>query len=418
MKRSLPALVAALLLSIALPAAAFAEATPSASPSESPSPSPVASAAPSASPATKETRVDEARKKLREDQAKNGDLLDLLQKTDELRTAAEKALLEITHQLEEITKALAAFKVHQQAARIELAQKSAELVRAVKTLDRQRGILNDRASHLYQIGPAGFLPYVIGAANVNDAMMAEEYGRYALEADTSAVIAFRAAAGVVRRARREVAMRKHSLDAQVASATAQKKALQDLHNRQDEIRRELFSSMGLKVGALSKLLHSANPFASVLASYSSAGNGFTNLINEAQEGEKKAAFVADWLKRPVPGRVTSPYGWRIHPVYGYLSFHTGADFAADLGTPLHPVAPGTIIDAGYFGAFGSTVIIDHGNHIATIYAHLSRIFVMPGDRVTLKTLIGEVGSTGWSTGPHLHFEVRVNGKPDEPTHWL
>jgi murein DD-endopeptidase MepM/ murein hydrolase activator NlpD len=414
--RFLTFVVAVATLTTVTARASYAEGTPTPSPSDTPAATPSASPSPTSSPATKQERLDEARRKLRDDQ--NGGLLKLLQQTDEIRHALEQALQQIRTQLDEAGKRLEESKAAQAIAKVDLARATAALRRARAVLARRRDILNEHAASLYMIGPAGFLPAVIGAANINDAMIAAEYGRYALRADSDAVNTFRAAAETVRRMQLDVAARKHSLDAQVRSAAAEQKALQELLARQNDIKYQLFGSMGQQAGMLSKVLNSSNPFGIVLASYSSATSGFTDVINEAQDGQAKAEFVEHWLTRPVPGRISSPYGWRVHPIYDYLSFHTGVDMSAEEGTMLRPSRAGRIIDAGYFGAFGLTVLIDHGNHIATVYAHLSRVFVEPGDTVTMKSDIGTVGSTGWSTGPHLHFEVRVNGKPQEPTHWF
>jgi len=103
--------------------------------------------------------------------------------------------------------------------------------------------------------------------------------------------------------------------------------------------------------------------------------------------------------------VTSPYGWRIHPVYKSRRFHTGLDLAAPKGTPVYSFENGMVVYAGYYGAFGKTVIVDHGE-IKTMYAHLSRFSVEKSDEVNAGDKLGEVGTSGTSTGYHLHFEIK------------
>jgi murein DD-endopeptidase MepM/ murein hydrolase activator NlpD len=413
------AAVVTVALVLAFGPAALAQESPSPTPSPSlsappVSPSPSPSASPTAAP-TKQDRVEAARRKLR---VENTDLLTLLKKGDELRGIIDNAIRQIAVQRQKAEDRLVESRAAAARAAVAVRQIEAALKVAIADLVRQKGVLNDRAAAMYIIGPQGYLPAMLAARDINDALAAAEYGRRALQYEAGAVIAFRAAEEKVRKKTLELRARKRALDTQMRAAEEEAKALQELQKRQWEIRNNLFTNMGANVEALSKLLGSENPFGAIIASYSTAGSGFTDLINEAQAGQKAGQFVTDWLQRPVTGEISSPFGYRIHPIYGYVSFHTGIDISADEGLPIHPAQAGTVIDAGYFGAFGNTIVLDHGNHIATIYAHLSSIMVAPGDRVKLTTIIGRVGSTGWSTGPHLHFEVRLGGKPQEPSHWL
>jgi murein DD-endopeptidase MepM/ murein hydrolase activator NlpD len=114
--------------------------------------------------------------------------------------------------------------------------------------------------------------------------------------------------------------------------------------------------------------------------------------------------------------VTSPYGWRIHPVFGDRRFHKGVDYGAPLGTPVFAVADGTVEDAGWRGNYGRYVRLDHGTGLATAYAHLSRIAkgLANGQHVRQGQVIGYVGQTGVATGPHLYYEVIVDGEQVDP----
>lgn len=122
---------------------------------------------------------------------------------------------------------------------------------------------------------------------------------------------------------------------------------------------------------------------------------------------------------PVTGaRISSPYGYRIHPITGVKKLHTGTDFAVSQGTDVHAADSGNVIVAEWWNGYGNCVIIDHGNNIWTLYGHLSKINVQKGDNVKRGEVIAESGNTGASTGPHLHFEVRVNGTPVDPMPYL
>lgn len=128
------------------------------------------------------------------------------------------------------------------------------------------------------------------------------------------------------------------------------------------------------------------------------------------------------LLRPVPGSVTSPYGMRTHPIYGYRSLHDGVDFGGACGTPIYSPADGVVVEQYYQSAWGKRVIVDHGLirgvGVATISNHLSAYAVSPGQRVQRGQVIGYVGTTGWSTGCHLHWTVMQNGSPVDPMKWL
>ena len=117
---------------------------------------------------------------------------------------------------------------------------------------------------------------------------------------------------------------------------------------------------------------------------------------------------------PLSGTITSPFGWRSNPFGGSPDFHPGLDIAAPMGTTVTAAATGTVILAQWYGGYGNFVMIDHGGHVATGYGHLSAIYVSVGQHVQRGQAIGAVGSTGHSTGPHCHFEIRINGKPVDP----
>ena len=124
------------------------------------------------------------------------------------------------------------------------------------------------------------------------------------------------------------------------------------------------------------------------------------------------------LTWPVRGQISSPFGWRTHPVYQSQQFHGGIDIAVNTGSPVRAAAGGFVAESGWKGGFGNTLIIDHGHDISTLYAHNSQLLVQSGERVYQGQVVARSGNTGVSTGPHLHFEIRIDGDAVDPMDWL
>lgn len=134
---------------------------------------------------------------------------------------------------------------------------------------------------------------------------------------------------------------------------------------------------------------------------------------QSSPGSSKVYTGGRFLK-PASGRVTSGFGMRYHPILHKSRLHAGIDFGASSGSPVLAAAAGTVVSAGWRGGYGNCIVIDHGGGISTLYGHMSRLFAHDGEKVSRGQKIGAVGSTGLATGPHLHWEVRVNGSPVNP----
>jgi murein DD-endopeptidase MepM/ murein hydrolase activator NlpD len=142
-------------------------------------------------------------------------------------------------------------------------------------------------------------------------------------------------------------------------------------------------------------------------------------LMEAMLLQQKVKKVALPSNRPVStGWYSSNFGWRIDPFTGKNAFHEGVDFMADVGTPIHAAGGGIVVFAGTDAGYGNMIVLDHGNGLTSRYAHASKISVKVGDVVMKGQKIAEVGNTGRSTGAHLHFEVRHQGAPQNPQHYL
>ena len=133
---------------------------------------------------------------------------------------------------------------------------------------------------------------------------------------------------------------------------------------------------------------------------------------------KSTATSSGRFNWPITGRIVSKFGYRRHPLWGGFHLHTGVDIAAPYGKPIICADSGEVIYSGWWDGYGKAVVIDHGRGYTTVYGHMSRIYMQVGQKVEKSQVIGLIGSTGFSTGPHLHFEIRYNGKPVDPLPYL
>jgi len=143
-------------------------------------------------------------------------------------------------------------------------------------------------------------------------------------------------------------------------------------------------------------------------------------VARAEIGQYAHTLVAVPVRKPVTGEVdmSSPFGMRLDPFLGRPAIHTGIDLRGEIGEPVHATAAGKVSIAGREGGYGNMVEINHGNGLATRYGHLSKILVKVGQTVHIGEVVGLIGSTGRSTGPHLHYETRVNGEAVDPQKFL
>lgn len=233
----------------------------------------------------------------------------------------------------------------------------------------------------------------------------------------------------VARQRREAAAnlgRKQALEAQAEAVQA---TVQGLVAARASARRQADAARIADVAQLRSLRKEQQRIAAVLKRRADAARARAAAAAAAAgksagpvPGDNGPAPSGGFLSYPVQGTVTSPFGWRIHPIYGYRSLHDGTDFGASCGTPITAAASGRVLEEYFQTAWGNRIIIDHGVHdgvsLATISNHLSAYAVGVGDQVTRGQVIGYVGTTGWSTGCHLHFTVLANGTPVDPMTWF
>ena len=336
---------------------------------------------------------------------------------------ASALVREVAAELAEIRKKLPIAEAALKKARAELAvaqekdrqaaEKLAELESQLeitqKTYDQTRSFVADVARTIYQDGPLATLEIILGATDPNDfsqKLMAMqtyignqnakieqlETIKAQLETEQAAVAAQKVILEKEKAAALEAAKRAKAAEEEVIRLIAkQKTALAKAESEREATRKryEQLRAEQIRLQQLARLR---------------AGLG---------------GSIPGELYWPVQGaRVSQNVGPRRHPVFGYRSCHTGMDLAAGTGTPIAAAATGIVTAVTTLRAYGRVIVIAHNGGLSTMYAHLSRFNVSVGQGVAVGDTIGFVGSSGWSTGPHLHFEVHVNGTPFNPLGWF
>ena len=344
------------------------------------------------------------------------------------KSEAEKTIGTVYEQLHaiqiELDTATAELK-QVQADRIRLDQDitktEAELKAAQERLQSREKVFYKRVRDIYINGRLSYLDVVVGSKDFSDFANRMEMLKRILQADMELI-------NTIKTEREEIASKKAKLEADRAKVLElekvaqekqtiinQKKAerqavLERAMNDRDTADRAYNELMASSASITAMLQQRAAERAAAAAAASQGGGGGGATTTWVQGTGQLAA--------PVNAPITSDFGWRIHPIYGTSRLHAGTDFGVDEGTPVHAADGGVVVEAGWISGYGYTVIIDHGNGISTLYAHNSDVAVSPGQTVSKGQVVSYSGNTGGSTGPHLHFEVRINGEPTDPMGYL
>lgn len=195
--------------------------------------------------------------------------------------------------------------------------------------------------------------------------------------------------------------------------------LRDEREAQAALRREVDAEIATRNDLLEVMRARQAEFQAPVIALQEQSASVAGALQERQGSQTPSPGAGVRLSAPIPGApVVSAFGGRIHPVYGDYRLHTGVDLDAVSGTPIRAAGDGVVVSAGWLGGYGQATIIEHGGPLATLYAHQSQLLVSVGQRVTGGQVIGRVGCTGTCTGPHLHYEVRINGDPVNPAGYL
>jgi murein DD-endopeptidase MepM/ murein hydrolase activator NlpD len=216
-----------------------------------------------------------------------------------------------------------------------------------------------------------------------------------------------------------VARRRAEVKAQRDLVASKRNALTTAKSTQETLKAQAIAAAAEANSLLKQVRSRRAEFQAKYNQLKAQSDAIARLLKSRQSNQGPAPSGHGVLAVPIPGApITDYFGPRVHPIFGDTRMHTGIDFGASEGTPIHAAADGVVVSAGPQGGYGNATIIDHGNSLATLYAHQSRMVVTAGQSVKRGQVIGYVGHTGYATGPHLHFEVRVDGTPVDPMKYL
>lgn len=293
----------------------------------------------------------------------------------------------------------------------EKARRQAER-RADRALDRLRA---QAVASYVRGGNSSLLEAVLAARNGQEAGQALAYGNAAV-GDTDALLrTLRKARDLERRQARAAAKAR-------ADAATHRQKIEDatkLLVTARDTQKKLVALVDLKLAAVNKNLKIVQTrkllVQGELDGGGGAGGGIGSILAGLQADQPDYQLGAVDIADPIDGgKVSSKFGIRFHPVLHVYRLHAGCDIGSPVGTPIHAAADGIVVMAQVTGGYGNATVIDHGNSLATLYGHQSKILVTPGQLVKQGDVIGLVGNTGLSTGPHLHFETRIKGSPVNP----
>ena len=339
--------------------------------------------------------------------------------------SVSEQLRQIEEQLRQATAELGTIKEQRVAVENDITLNERQLAEAQKRLEGRESVFYKRVRDIYINGRLSYLDVVIGSKDFSDFANRLEVLKRIIDSDITLI-------NEIKKERAEIEAHKQKLEADRAKLVElekaalakqaeieQKKAernvvLQKAQNDRATAMQaiEELNASSAQVSAMLKERQAARAAAAAsaaaAAAQSSGGQG-------ASDNWVQGTGQLGW---PVSGEITSPYGYRVHPIWGTTIYHSGIDIGVDEGTPVHAADGGVVVWSGWMGGYGYAVVIDHGNGLSTLYGHNSELAVDEGQSVAKGQVISYAGSTGNSTGPHVHFEVRVNGDPVDPMGYL
>ena len=273
-----------------------------------------------------------------------------------------------------------------------------------KELGEKSRVLDKRVRDIYINGQISYIDVLFGAKDFSDFMTRMDLLKRIIKYDYDLVVKVQQDKATIVAAREHLDKDQEAAAVLVKDAETKKSDMLGKKKTKDKLLEKAKYDRDTSERAYNELIAASRQVANMIRSRGSSG---------AAQASGSGGMI--W---PLAGEVTSEFGWRTHPIFGTARFHSGLDIGGDYGMPIHAAAGGTVTYAGWISGYGNAVIIDHGGGITTLYGHNQSLAVSEGQSVSQGQTIAYCGSTGNSTGPHCHFEVRQNGEPVSPYGYL
>lgn len=293
-----------------------------------------------------------------------------------------------------------------------LASMEQQLNAAVAEFQSIDAAMKSRIRQVYKHQRTGMFELILSSTNVNTLMDMLYFEKIVIQDDYRRMQAVKAKANEIAALKTQVENQKRMVEA----------SIRDINNQRASIQGSIAENKSM-IERLQKDKNYYERSERDLARQSaSIQNMIASLTRKNASGGTQVKVSSSGFIYPISGPITSPFGWRTHPIFKSRIFHSGIDIGGPNGGAIKASNDGRVIYSGWYGGYGKVVILDHGvingQPITTLYGHMSAINVTNGQNVKKGQTIGREGSTGYSTGPHCHFEVRVNGKPANPLNYI
>lgn len=272
--------------------------------------------------------------------------------------------------------------------------------------------MKERIRQVYKHQRTGMFELILSARDVNTLMDTFYFEKIVIQEDYKRMQAVKAKADEIARLKAQVESQRRMVEASIRDINNQRITIQNSIDENKSMIERLKKDKSYYERTEKELAKQSASIQNMIASMTKNNSSGTSQVKVSSTG-----FIY-----PISGPITSPFGWRIHPIFKSRIFHSGIDIAGPNGGAIKASNDGRVIYSGWYGGYGKVVILDHGvingKPITTLYGHMSAILVSNGQYVKKGQQVGREGSTGYSTGPHCHFEVRVNGKPTNPLSYI
>lgn len=339
-----------------------------------------------------QNQINDANGQLEGVQNELSENLQQVQKLDEKIESSNKELEEINTKISELQTSM-----NEVQAKLELAEEN---------FNNQKEKLDNRLIAVYESSDTEYLDVILSSRSISEFLSNYFLITELAKHDTELL--------------EDMQSRKNEIQKSKDKIENDKKELNAIKANQSKTAKILENTKTVRENYISKLSNSEKEIQAKIDEYNAQFAAINAEILAMVQDGIAAEYIGGELAWPIPGytRISSKYGMRTHPITGVYKLHTGTDISAPMGANFIAANDGIVTKAGYNGAYGNMVIIDHGGGVSTLYAHGSEILVQVGQTVKRGEPVLKVGSTGYSTGPHAHFEVRLNGVVTDPMPYI